>query len=249
MTIDPRLADRRKVVAEDRARRNIARLLRFIGVIAALAAVVWLLLSPTFSIRELEVSGVQASQATQILESEKVIEGRPLVLIRTGEVEANLLADPWIKSAKLDLDWPARVEVTIVERTPAAWVKTADGWAGRAVDGVILPGLEGPDDTMGSIRLPSLANEDALSSVELLGALEFVKALPVSLSAQARVVLRDGELWANVGGFDARLGRPVEMSAKALSISALLQEDLAPGSVLNVIAPTNPAVSNPNAGD
>ncbi len=247
MTIDPRLADRRKVVAEDRARRNFKRLLRFIGVVAALSAVVWLLLSPTFSIRELEISGVQSSHATEILKDENVVEGRPLVLIRSGEVESTLLEDPWIKTAKVDVDWPARVEVVVGERTPAAWVKTADGWAGRAVDGVILPGLEGPDNSMGSIRMPQLTNEEALSSAELLGALEFIDALPVALSVEARLVVREGELWANVGGFDARLGRPVDMTAKALSISALLQEDLAPGSILNVIAPTNPAVSTPDS--
>lgn len=249
MTIDPRLADRRTAVAEDRARRNISRLLRAIGVVAVAAAIVWLFLSPTFSVASLELKGVQVSSAPAILDSERVEEGRPLVLIRTGDVEAALLEDPWIKTADVDLDWPSRVVVIVVERTPTAWVETATGWARRAVDGVVLPGPEEPDGTLGVVAMPFLDNEAALESEELLGALEFLDNLPTSLSAAARVEIRESELWAQVGGFDVRLGRPIEMGEKALTVATLLEEDLEPGSIINVIAPTNPAVSLPGSGD
>lgn len=245
MTIDPRLADRRRDVAEDRARRNVNRILRFLAVVAVVGGVVWLMLSPTFSVESVEVSGVQTSETNTVLAANKVVAGRPLILIRTDAIEAELLGDPWVKEASVDLDWPRSVVVAISERSPVAWVENADGWFRRAVDGVALPGESVPDDTMGQIRLPSVSADDAVESPLMLGALEFIDTLPVALGSNAIVDERSGELWALVGGFEVRLGRPVEMADKALSLATLLEEPLVAGSVINMIAPTNPAVVPP----
>jgi hypothetical protein len=53
----------------------------------------------------------------------------------------------------------------------------------------------------------------------------------------------NGELWAEVSGYPVRLGRPVEMEAKARSLEALLADRPRRGSTLTLIAPTHPAVS------
>lgn len=249
MTIDPRLADRRRDVAEDRARSNVNRILRFLAVVAVVGGVVWLMLSPTFSVESVDVSGVQASETSAVLEANKVVVGRPLILIRTGTVEDDLLGDPWVQEASVSLDWPRGVIVAVSERSPAAWVETSNGWHRRAVDGVALPGEAAPDDTMGQIRLPSVSADDAAESPVLLGALEFIDTLPVAMGSNAVVEERSGELWALVGGFEVRLGRPVEMADKALSLATLLEEPLVEGSVINMIAPTNPAVVPPGTQD
>lgn len=249
MTIDPRLADRRRDVAEDRARRNVNRILRVLAFVAIVGGVTWLMLSPTFSVESVEVSGVQSSETSAVLAANKVVAGRPLILIRTGTVEEELLGDPWVKEASVDLDWPRGVVVAVSERSPLAWVETADGWHRRAVDGVPLPGESVPDDTMGQIRLPSVSADDAAEAPLVLGALEFIDTLPVALGSNAVVDERSGELWALVGGFEVRLGRPVEMADKALSLATLLQEPLVEGSVINMIAPTNPAVVPPGSQD
>jgi hypothetical protein len=68
------------------------------------------------------------------------------------------------------------------------------------------------------------------------------------MSSNAVLEERSGELWAIVSGFEVRLGRPVEMKAKALTLATLLQENLPPGAEINLIAPTNPAVSAPGNG-
>lgn len=249
MTIDPRLADRRRDVAEDRARRNVNRILRLLAVVAVVGGVVWLMLSPTFSVTAVEVSGVQSSETSAVLVANKVVVGRPLILIRTETVEAELLGDPWVKEASVSLDWPREVVVAVSERSPVAWVETADGWFRRAVDGVALPGESVPDDTMGQIQLTSVPAGDAVESSLVRGALEFIDTLPVALASNAVIDERSGELWAVVGGFEVRLGRPVDMSDKALSLATLIQEPLAPGSMINMIAPTNPSVIPPGTGE
>lgn len=244
-SIDPRLADRRKEVAEDRARRNVRRALRVIVALAVIGAIVWLFLSPTLSVSSLEVTGVNESGTIQLLEDADLVLGRPLVLIRSSEVEETLLTDPWVRSADVDVKWPNRVTVDVAERLPIAWAETGGGWARRAVDGVELPGGDEPDDTMARVVLPGVADQEVADSTMLLGALEFVASLPPSIGRDVEIEERDGELWASIGGHEVRLGRPAEMEAKARTLTALLGEELAPGSQINLLAPTNPAVEPP----
>ncbi len=249
MAIDPRLIDRRREVAEDRARRNVTRLMRFLVGLALIGAVVWLFLSPLLSVRAVTTTGIVASDAHAILANQRVVVGRPMILIRAGDVASVLEQDPWIGEAAVDMDWPTQVRVTIVERTPIAWIETAAGWDRRAVDGVVLPVSDGPDDTMPKLIFTGLSASEAGESPMVLGALEFVDSLPPELWPGATIrVEGNGELWAKVSGYEVRLGRPTEMRGKALSLQALIAESPAAGSILVLIAPTNPAVAPPGSG-
>ena len=67
MAIDPRLAQRRRSVAEQRIRTNLRRLIGAILLVGLVAAGVWMLRSPVFSVSVIEVSGVVASDARQTL--------------------------------------------------------------------------------------------------------------------------------------------------------------------------------------
>ena len=244
MTIDPRLAERRRVVAEDRARRNIGRLLKFIVIVSVIGAVVWLALSPALSVKEVWTAGIVQSSTHAVLSGEGVRAGTPMVLIRASRIEEALLEDPWIAQATVELDWPGTVIVRVVERTPVAWVETRGGWARRALDGVALPSPRAPDGSLGWVRLPDVIENEASSAPEVLGAIEFIAALPAELGSEATVREEgDGEIWAQVGGYQIRLGRPVEMTAKALSLTALLREKPDLGSILTLVAPSHPAVT------
>ncbi|NIS33395.1 MAG: hypothetical protein GWN79_16305, partial [Actinobacteria bacterium] len=46
-----------------------------------------------------------------------------------------------------------------------------------------------------------------------------------------------------------RLGRPLDMEAKARALAAVLDESPAPGSVITLVAPTRPAVLPPGEGE
>ena len=246
MSIDPRLMERRREVAEDRARRNIGRLIRFLIVVGVLGALVWLLLSPLLSVKEVTTTGIASSATHNALVEAGVVAGTPMILIRAERIAAVLEQDPWVREARVDLDWPNRVLVRIEERVPIAWVETADGWGRRAVDGVAIPSADEPDDSMPWIHFTDLAASEAGGSRDVLGALEFADALPSELRSGTRVrVEANTELWAEVLGFQVRLGRPIEMRAKALSLHALLREQPPTGSTLTLIAPTHPAISPP----
>jgi cell division protein FtsQ len=246
MSIDPRLKERRRVVAEDRARRKIGRLLKLIVVLVLGGIIAWILLSPWLSVEEVATAGVVSSKTHGTLADLGVVAGTPMILIRPGQVENALLADPWVKNATVIREWPDRLVVQVEERTPLAWVETGGGWAHHAVDGVALPSPDTPDNELAWIQLPDVPVADTESSRQVLGALEFVAGLAPELRAGTTIRMRvNGEFWAEVSGYEVRLGRAVEMDAKARSLAALLAQNPPRGSVLILIAPAHPAVTPP----
>jgi hypothetical protein len=102
---------------------------------------------------------------------------------------------------------------------------------------------------MARIEMPELADSDAKTSIELTGALEFVAALPVDLHSGTVITHHEEELWATVSGYEVRLGRSDDMAEKALSLTALLEEEPPNGSRLTLIAPTHPATLSPSADE
>lgn len=246
MTIDPRMADRRRKVAESRARLDLRRFLWVIVAAGLAGFVAWFVTSPVLSVRSITVFGANRADPGPILASQQIVEGRPLILIRPGRVVDALEADPWIRAASVELVFPDRVEVTIDERVPIAWVAFDAGWALVDHDGVALRFGEPPAGAP-SIRLPASDGADQpdaageLTTDEaVLGALEFVAALPAERATLTSVFLQDGEIWATIDQRRVRLGRPIEMRAKAAAVLALL--DAAEPGVIDVIAPTRPAI-------
>ncbi|MFV1963140.1 MAG: cell division protein FtsQ/DivIB [Acidimicrobiia bacterium] len=243
--MDPRLLERRKAVAEHSAQRNVGRLLKFLVMVFIAGSLVWLAFSPWLSVSQVRTAGIAVSNANETLAANQVVAGTPMIILRPAAVERALELDPWVRSARVYREWPDEVIVRVDERVPVAWFQTAGGWARRDIEGVAVPGPDSPDDTMPWIRLPELDDADVEGSVFVLGAAEFVTSLPDSTDGEITMRVEGGELWAVVDGYQVRLGRPVEMGAKARSLIVLLQEPLAENSVLILIAPTNPAVQPP----
>ena len=249
MSIDPRLAERRREVAEDQAKRNVRRLLRFLAVITVIGAVIWLALSPYMSVTQVRTAGVVASDTHSVLVAHRAVPGTPMVLLRPGEIRDTLETDPWVINAEVNLAWPHGVVVKVTERLPRAWVETAGGWSRRSEDGAPVPSRASPDNTLGWVRLPTLTADEASGSALVIGSIEFLMALPPELAVVASLRLEDGELWAVVDGYQVRLGRPVAMKEKAVSLVALLGEGMPKSSVLVLVAPTHPAERRAPGGE
>jgi len=249
MSVDPRLTERRKTVAEDNAKRSMSRLLKFLLGLLLVGSLLWLAFSPWMSIKQVTTSGVVASGSHSVLTQEGVVAGTPMILVNPSRVEERLLEDPWVAEAAVRRLWPNEVTVEVSERTPTAWVRTEDTWTRRAVDGVALPSEPDPDEDMAWIEMSELSEREATESTDLLGALEFVEALPADLHPGTVVTRVDGEVWATVDDYQVRLGRAVDMTEKALSLDALLDQGISEGSTVVLIAPTNPAVLTPDQID
>lgn len=241
-TIDPRLEERRREVAEDRARVDVRRVIWFVVLLASIGSALWLITSPMLSVQTISVFGVTNAQVSEVLEAEQVIEGRPLVAIRSDGVAEAIEEDPWVRSAAVELVFPSHVEVTVVERVGIAWVPMRTRWGLVADDGVLVRVAGEPIGGLPVIQIDGGETEvgTRVESLEILGSVLFLRSLDEELAAMSRVRISDGELWAFVGTRNVRLGDSDDMDAKAAALMAIM--DSAPPGVINVIAPSRPAV-------
>ncbi|CAN5850814.1 hypothetical protein BH23ACT5_BH23ACT5_17740 [soil metagenome] len=248
MTIDPRLQDRRRRVAEDRARSNLSRLIRLLAVVAFGALVAWVLQSPFLSVGHISVVGNSSRvDAGTILAAHGIVEGRPMVVLDVGTAEEALGGHPWVAEVRVARNWPTSVSVEITERTPAVSVRFADGWALLAADATVLETVPSADPVLPEAEFRSVDSEDGSEDLEVIGAVNFLVALPPERRGGATVSMSSEGLEAVVAGYRVRLGRPFDMVDKAVVTAELIGQDLEPGSIITVVAPASPAVLPPGA--
>ena len=211
-------------------------------IMACAGGMAWFLVSPFMSVDEVVIRGAVRVPVEDLLRRSSVVEGRPLVAIRAGTVEAELMQDPRIAAASVKLVFPTRVEVAVRERVDTAWIELGDRWAVLADDGVVLSYAPTPTTRLPQIRM---AMEDPgpgvrIEAPEVGGALDFIAALPDHLAERSLFEASDGELWVWVGNRIVRLGLPGDMRAKAISLLTILDD--APVGLIDVTAPSRPAI-------
>lgn len=236
--IDPRLAARRRQVAEARARSSFSRIIWVLGVTALIGGGVLAARSPLLSVQSIIVEGMARSEIDSILTEGGLFPGRPMILVRTAEVETALAADPRVKSVAVRLDWPQTARVFLERRLPVAWAPVDNRWGLVAVDGVVVAQAELPTFDLPHLQVPITAQPTAV----VIGGLAFLAELAPQPGVAVVVTEDEGELWADVAGTVVRLGRPIDMEPKARALVALLAEGLPTGAMVNLVAPTRPAV-------
>ena len=236
--MDPRLAARRRTVAETRARRGIRRLLMVLLVVGVAAGTLAVLRSPLFALERIEVLGASQTDPAALVAAAGVERGIPLVEIDLEAAREAVETDPRVVSAEVGRRWPTGLEIGVVERFPVAWVDRGQGWQHLAADGVVLasgdPGADAP-------RIRAAPEEDR--SVE--AALQFVDALANPLRVGLVIDARTQELHATWNGLFIRLGRPTDMVEKARALEVVIADEPAAGSEITLIAPERPAVLPP----
>lgn len=220
-----------------------------LGLAGGAAFVAWSLYQSSFlSVSKITISGATRSPAVEIVESMGVVSGVPTVSVPDEEIEAALVADPWIAAADVVVRWPGTVDVTVVEHVPTAWVADGDGWALVAPGGAVLELAgripeEAPRITVGRVYAEP---GSPIDRVEVVAAVEFLGRLPGAFVAGATVTGDADALRAVVQGFEVELGYPADMAAKAAALVTLLAGgQMPPGSVISVVSPARPAVLTP----
>ncbi|MFP3913355.1 MAG: cell division protein FtsQ/DivIB [Actinomycetota bacterium] len=239
--MDRRLMERRRRVAEERARSNLGRLVRILAILGLVAVALWFAQSPFLSVGSITVRGADRVDVLSVLDAHGVVEGRPLLLLDVGGAEQSLREDPWVEAASVARQWPTGVVVELEERTPAARAVLGDGAWLVAGDGVLLqPAADAT--ALPTVQMPDLDPDGAGDDLDLQGAVEYLASLPQDYREGA--VVRKGEegLEATVAGFAVRLGGPFDSAEKASVTAALLDAGVEEGAILTVVAPASPAV-------
>ncbi len=246
--MDSRVAERRRGVSEDRARKRLTRVLIVLAVVLIGGASIWLVRSPLLSISTVDVTGAVLSDPEAVITELDMGVGRPTIEVDAGAIADRILGDPWVAAVDVSVVWPSTLVVDVTEHRAVAPVQAGDRWLLASFTGALLEPVDAPDtgDAIIAIDVGGLVAGDRAEDPTVIGALEFVDATAPDLRAGMRIRSEDGAtIVAEVAGHRVVLGRPREMARKAAVLEGLIASGLEPGAVINLVAPTRPAVSNP----
>ena len=247
-TMDRKIARRRHGVTEQRARSRLRVVIALVILAGVIAAGFWVVRSPMLSIDEVTAIGSHHSDPHAAIESAGIRPGTPTMSVDEASLESILLVDPWIAEARVVVTWPGSVAVEITEHVPIAVVHSARSFANVSATGAVVQMLDDPTGwpVISTTEATSLRPGAVLGGAALLGALEFVTALPAALADDAVVTIDANQrLTASIAGYQVRLGRAIEMGPKAAALAAVVGHGVAEGSTIDVTAPRRPAVINP----
>lgn len=245
--MDSRVAERRRGVSEDKARKRLRWIL---GVLAAVLVVVgsfWLIRSPVLSIRTVEITGAVQTDPAAVIAALGMGVGTPTIDVDGGVIASAIDDDPWVADVSVSVLWPGTLVVDVVEHAPFAVVQSGDAWLWASVDGAIIEAAPAPvvGQSVVAIDLGTTAIGDTTVDRRILGGLTFLASLPEDLAADAVITAVDDAVWAVVAGHDVRLGRPVDMEMKAAVLTQLIATGIDADASIDLIAPLRPAVANP----
>lgn len=153
------------------------------------------------TVREVLLEGRRYAPRSQIAAAIGVKRGDPLLGVEIGEIRERLETLSWVRSARVERDWPGTIRVLLDERSPVAlWQR--DGKL-HVVD---AEGVTLTDDNIGRFRhLLVIVGKDApVHATDLLDTLETEPSLRARVLAAVRVGQRRWDIRFK-SGVDVRL--------------------------------------------
>lgn len=224
-----------RVRAERRHRR--LRWATWLGVVAALAGCAVLVQrSSLLSVAKVEVAGQQRVTLADVRAAAGIAEGGRMTSVDIDEARRRLEALPPVHRAYVWRDWPRTVRIRIVEREPAAAIRSGDGFLLVDAGGAPIARVAKRPKRLVIVSLAPDA-----PPVLVRDALHVVAALPVELRgriASIKVASPDGLELRTDDGDTVVWGSAEQSDRKAAVLAVLLTR---PGSRYDVSAPDSPA--------
>lgn len=249
--IPERLRRRRVEVRRDEGRRRLRRLVAF-GALALLLVTGWVLLrSPLLAVGQVTVSGSTHVDRAQVARASGIDEGVAMMDVSPGRAESRLESLPWISHATVSREWPNRVRIELVDRTPVAQVPSGSAFAFVDADGRVLQTGVGRTDA-----LPLLEGRHATAPGTRMASigplLKTAAALPADYHRHVRGIAytREGTVALKLQDDGVvTLGRSDDFAAKFAALTAVIDHlgPLRGGCTLDVSVPTSPTLT-PEAG-
>lgn len=216
--------------------------------LAALVSVASLLASSSvFDARRIEVEGNRRRSTLQLLALARITPTTNVLWLDAAEAARRLERDPWVAEASVHRSLPSTVRITVVERTPAAVVRSAVSSLLVADDGTVLGPLDAEPGT--APGLPVIAGPGSLPSREEPSEVRAALALrPMDAALRARVrritVGTEGSVTLRLrSGTLVRYGPVEETERKAAAIEGVVEwaiENGRPLATIDVRAPEAP---------
>lgn len=232
----PRRVRRRRGVS---GRRRGLLLVGVCGLVLGLqaAGAVWLLSTPRFAVRRVEVRGASRVSVDRILAAAGIVPGMNLWRIDPLAVAARVEGLPGIRRAELIRELPDRVTLRVEERRPFTlvggsrlhWLDEEGHWLGEAAPGTsppapVITGLS--EEEMAGMRgAPSPRARAAIALLRLM--LRRSSALIQEIS-EIDMSRRDGPVLYTVDGIEVRLGGE-EWEQRLARLEGVLSQVVRPG--------------------
>jgi cell division protein FtsQ len=229
-SMDPRLRARRIAVKRAVGRRRLKWFVLAAVIVILLTGGFAVLGSSLFEVTNLQISGAQRISQADLDAAVQRVEHRPVLLVDTHSVEAQLERSPWVREARVTTDFPHTASIEIRERVPLATYQGPDGrFRIIDVEGRVVDLIQNQPVEFMLVIGPGLNASPGTSAGAAFGhAAELVEALsPAVRSRTKSITVSDtGELSLNFdSGATVVLGAPTELLDKLTRLEAYLKLD------------------------
>ncbi len=193
-SIEDRRAEKR------RARRRLWLIRGAIaaGVVAALAALMWMVaFSPVLALHSdrVEIDGAQSTadpDATSraVAEAVSPYGGTPLIRVPLSDVEAALRQSPHIQDVQVKRKWPSGLDVRITPRVPSMMQQGESGTELLGADGQLLGVIAEPFPGIPNVQLASYGTGDPTREAEAV--MEVWSSMTEGLKSQVSLISVSG---------------------------------------------------------
>ncbi|MBO4206959.1 cell division protein FtsQ/DivIB [Micromonospora echinofusca] len=166
------------------------------GVVGLAGLVAWTLLGTgLFGVREVRVTGNDLVTAVQVRDAAAVPDGLPLAQVDLADVADRIGALPPVERATVSRQWPDRLLVEVVERTPVAVVPRSGRFAVIDASGVVFRDLAEPPPGLPVARVatPGRGDPGTRAALDVLAALTpqlREQLVDVTVEGLARITVR-----------------------------------------------------------
>jgi cell division protein FtsQ len=221
--------------------RRLAVTITVTVVVLALVAyfVVWH--TSVFAMTTLRVAGEKLVSAQRVTAAADLRTGTPLASVDTAGATARIEKLPQVASARVSLDWPHTVVITVTERVAAALIPDGPRYDVVDVSGVVFGSAAAPTAGLPVIQVQGGA---AVKAAVVPGALAALGALPAAIEHRVTGISASSAYSITLqlsGGATVNWGGGADAAAKAADLAALLR--LHQAARYDVSAPEAPAMS------
>lgn len=247
----PRVVDMKQRLTEKAAARRfriIKRVGIILGIVAAIAVTIWLLLFSPFT--KVTPATVTITGATQWVPKEQVTSiatknvNKSLLLVSAGDISGEILKLPGAKDVSISKGFPNSITIEVVEKVPTALLKDSQG-ALTVVDskGSIIATV---DEPIAGVPLIEVENTDRdLTGRAVKQALSVLSAVPTDLLAtlvQVTAMTQDSVTTQTNQGVTIVWGNASHMDLKTAVVQKILADPavLGTNTSIDVSAPERP---------
>jgi cell division septal protein FtsQ len=211
--------------------RHFAQALLLVGAPAVTA--LWLLSSPTFALAAVELGEHRYVEQEWVERALAPLSGRNLLRLELADVRMLLSGHPWIERVTVEKRLPNRLRVDLVEKRPAALLRTSTSLIYLDAEGRRIAGydpLRGPADLLLISEVAIAGGEPEADVTELAGAFGVARELDAArpewgASLSEIEVLGDGDYRLHVAALDYPLVvRTGTLAARFQDLVPLLPE-------------------------